>query len=47
MRKTFRNGFVTTLVLIVSLAGKGWAAATAISKGRRRRGRPAYRPIHG
>jgi len=29
MRKTFRNGFVTTLVLIVSLAGQGWAAATA------------------
>ena len=29
MRKTFRNGFVITLVLIVSLAGQGWAAATA------------------
>jgi len=29
MRKTFRNGFVITLVLIVSLAAEGWAAATA------------------
>jgi len=29
MCKTFRNGFVITLVLLVSLAGQGWAAATA------------------
>ena len=29
MRKTFRNGFVITLVLLVSLAAEGWAAATA------------------